>query len=49
LYSVKYFFSQAAIINGIDTIPEISAVGRNEEELTKAGIPYYRVSEILMD
>jgi NAD(P) transhydrogenase len=25
---------------GIYTIPEISTVGRNEEELTKAGIPY---------
>jgi NAD(P) transhydrogenase len=25
---------------GIYTIPEISTVGRNEEELTKAGVPY---------
>jgi NAD(P) transhydrogenase len=25
---------------GIYTIPEISMVGRNEEELTKAGVPY---------
>ncbi len=39
-FGVKTSSSRELFPYGIYTIPEISTVGRNEEELTEAGIPY---------